>query len=156
MHPNVIPPKKKLAFWDVMSYLRFIGGFCGMDYAKLDRICAMYSGGMLLKDICFEVGLSSAHVLRYLQRARALGDVRARGRRPADAVSRCELVRQMLEASDDGFVGQGEIVGIFWPDGVVRPATWRVLVRLAVSDCRRKFGMVVEVDRKRGGYRLVK
>lgn len=127
-----------------------------MDYAKLDRICAMYSGGVLLKDIAGEVGLSLAHVLRYLQRARVAGDVRARGRRPSDAVSRCEMVRQMFEASDDGFVGQGDIVGVFWGDGVERPATWKVLVRLAVSDCRRKFGMVVEVDRKRGGYRYVR
>lgn len=127
-----------------------------MDYAKLDRICGMYSGGVLLKDIAAEVGVSLPHVLRYLQRARALGDVRARGRRPADAVSRCEMVRQMFEASDDGFVGQGDIVGVFWGEGVERPATWKVLVRLAVSDCRRKFGMVVEVDRKLGGYRYVR
>lgn len=81
-----------------------------------------------------------------------LGDVRARGRRPMDSLSRGEMMRQMFEASDDGFVLFSDVVEMFWPGGMQRPSTWRVLVRLAASFCRKRYGMVLEYDRAREGY----
>ena len=123
-----------------------------VEWSVLDRVCQMYAGGARLKDISAEAGVSLAQVCRYLSKARALGDVRARGRRPMDSLSRGEMMRQMFEASDDGFVLFSDVVEMFWPGEMQRPSTWRVLVRLAASFCRKRYGMVLEYDRAREGY----
>jgi len=127
-----------------------VGGV--VDYAVLDRVCQMYAGKVRLREISVRAGISLAQVCRYLVKARELGDVRATLRRPADSRSRGQLLREMFEASDDGFVAVDDAVEMFWPRGVERPSTWRVLVRLGVTHCRKRFGMKVEFDRGRRGY----
>ncbi len=127
-----------------------------VDYAVLDRICQMYAGKVRLREISVRAGVSLAQVCRYLVKARELGDVRARSRRPVDSRSRGEMLREMFEASDDGFVLVDDVVAMFWSPGVERPSTWRVLVRLAVTHCRKRYGMKVEFDRGRRGYGWVR
>lgn len=122
---------------------------------RLNRVCDMYAAGERLKVICMDLGVGMSVVLRDLSKARALGDVRVRKRRPDNGASRCEGMRQMFEASGDGFVSKGEMVSFYWGDGP-RPASYLTLIRIAVSDCRERFGMEIRAETSRQGYRWVR
>ena len=74
-----------------------------MDMDKLNRVCAMYAAGQTVKVIASDVGVSSNTIWLYLQRAREMGDVRARHRRVrGDAV--VKVLADSFEAAD----------GVFW------------------------------------------
>lgn len=125
-----------------------------MDMAKLDRVCAMYAAGRTVKEIAFEVGVSAKMVWLYLARARDLGDVRARHRRVrGEGVAR--VMMDAFEASDGGYLGMDDFRMLLW-GGLDVPATWRTVVRVGVSDVRKRFGVEIKHDRVAGGYRLVR
>ena len=125
-----------------------------MDMQVLNRVCDLYASGATVKVIASEVGLSSRSIWLMLDRARKLGDVRARHRRVVGA-SVVEVLRDAFEAADGGFLGWEDFRQLLWAGQDV-PATWRVIVRVGVSDCRKRFGLVIVADRKMNGYRLVR
>ena len=104
-----------------------------------------------------DMGLvSSKTIWLYLAKARDLGDVRARHRR----VRRENFVKVLMdsfEAADGGYLGWDDFRMLLW-GGVDVPATWRTVVRVGISDCRksarpRKNGWItLSVQKiKRGG-----
>jgi hypothetical protein len=125
-----------------------------MDMDKLNRVCAMYASGQTVKVIASDVGVSSNTIWLYLQRAREMGDVRARHRRVrGDAV--VKVLADSFESADGGFLGWDDFRMLLWAGRDV-PATWRTVVRVGITDCRKRFGLDIVHDRVRKGYRLVR
>jgi hypothetical protein len=125
-----------------------------MDMLKLNRVCDLYASGATVKEIAYACGVSSKTIWLYLSKARDLGDVRAKHRR----VRRENFVKVLMdsfEVADGGYLGWDDFRMLLW-GGVDVPATWRTVVRVGISDCRKRFGVDIVSDRKVGGYRLVK
>ena len=120
-----------------------------------DRVLGMYSSGMLLKSVAEECGVSVKYVSKLVNEGRVRGDVRARYRRPP-GVSVGVLLKGLFEGVDGGVLSWEDLRLSLWPVDGERPSTWRTVVRLGVSDCRKRFGMNIVSDRKLDGYRLVK
>ena len=125
-----------------------------MDMQVLNRVCDLYASGATVKVIAGEVGLSTRSIWIVLDRARKLGDVRARHRRVAGA-GVVNMLRDAFEAADGGFLGWEDFRQLLWAGEDV-PATWRVIVRVGISECRKRFGLEVVAERKLNGYRLVR
>lgn len=125
-----------------------------MDMGRLNRVCDLYASGATVKVIAADVGVSSNTIWLILAKARELGDVRARHRRVrGDAV--VSVLMDSFEAADGGFLGWEDFRHLLWGGRDV-PATWRTVVRVGISDCRKRFGVQIAHDRKMNGYRLVR
>jgi hypothetical protein len=125
-----------------------------MDMQILNRVCDLYSSGATVKAIALDVGISTRMIWLYLGKARDMGDPRARHRRVVGA-GIVNVLRDAFEAADGGFLGWEDFRQLLWAGQDV-PATWRVIVRVGVSDCRKRFGLEIVSDRKMNGYRLVR
>jgi len=123
--------------------------------ATVDDVLNYYSAGHLLKDIADRCGVSVKHVSKVVSDGRVRGDVRARYRR-VPGVSGGVLLRRLFESAAGGALTWEELRLSLWEDDESRPSTWRTVVRLGVSDCRKKYGMVIVSDRKLDGYRWVR
>jgi len=125
-----------------------------MDMTKLNKVCDLYASGAAVKEIAYSVGVSSKTIWLYLSKARDAGDPRARHRRVrGDGV--VKVLMDSFEAADGGFLGWEDFRMLLW-GGVDVPATWRTVVRVGISDCRKRFGCEIRHDRVLSGYRLVK
>jgi transposase len=125
-----------------------------MDMVRLNKVCDLYASGLGVKAIASEVGVSSKTIWVVLAQARGLGDVRARHRRVRGDAA-VDVLMESFEAADGGYLGWEDFRMLLW-GGEDVPATWRVVVRVGLTDCRKKYGVKIVHDRVSGGYRLVK
>lgn len=125
-----------------------------MDMVRLNRVCDLYAAGIGVKGIASDVGVSAKTIWLMLSRARELGDVRARHRRVRKDAA-VDVLMESFEAADGGYLGWEDFRMLLW-GGADVPATWRTVVRVGLTDCRKKYGVKISYDRVTGGYRLVK
>lgn len=105
-----------------------------VEVSAVNKICDMYGRGCSLRSICEESSIGLTAVQRVLVRAADTGDVRVLRRRQLRGEKRLAAVLDAIQA--DGGASAEQIAVVLYL--AVRPAQWRIVVKMAVTALRKR------------------